>query len=623
MCQWVSAFKNLVLPFLSQMDSTSPSRSRGKEKSKEDELPISSATSSDTPEPKRPKERSRSKSPRSKRSAVDSATSASSSAAIQCDWDALPYDACLKIMEHFADDIPALISLGSVSSFWRQVSTSETLWRKLFFHRFSRLEPTDAHFLEHSVPQPGLLQQSSAQGKATSAGPSSYWHLFAAKWAQHKHWRTGNEHVQMVKPSTDIERFSMMVPWRGFCVTAGSDGRICFWDPNKFHYDSGAKPSKKKSTKVIPEIWRELRGLHEYHIWWMLIEGDLCFTVGSDGTFKVTDLSPLVNDPMAELETITVIWNSVPYWAIDVSPEECQAVIGSQSGVLTVFEWEKDDWRKWKALRTVKLGSGVWDVCLLPGRRFAACGFKNISVYDFKSESGERRQDDREPTVASHGALLGEPKRQERFTPPNMSIPHLPSLHPTSPATSSSSSVPYVAPQRRDEEAALLAPSSSASSSSAPSASASAPSSSNTDTTAAEPPKERVHMVRNLKVSSGLLIAAVVNKGIDAFDVNTGDLVWSIPLKGEDIFDLQQVNNRLVGVGTDEFGFAVVIVWDIVSRKVIARAAGSQSIGRVFSACVTDDAIYVCGVDAMLHITFPENAKNSKKESNSSGCVVS
>lgn len=597
---------------LISMDSTSPTRSRRKEKSKEEELPISSATSSDVVEPKKPKERSRSKSPRSKRSAVDSATSASSSAPIQCDWDALPYDACLKIMENFADDIPALVSLGSVSSFWRQVSTSETLWRKLFFLRFSRLEPNDEHFLEHSVPKPGLLQQSSAQGKAASAGPSSYWHLFSSKWAQHKHWRTGNEHIQMVKPSTDIERFSMMVPWRGFCVTAGSDGRICFWDPNKFHYDKGAKPSKKKASKVIPEIWRELRGLHEYHIWWMLIEGDLCFTVGSDGTFKVTDLSPLVADPMAELETITVVWNSVPYWAIDVSLADCQAVIGSQSGVLTVFEWEKDDWKKWKALRTVKLGSGVWDVCLLPGRRFAACGFKNISVYDFKPQSAEIRQDDREPPVASHGALLGEPKRQERFTPPNTSIPYLSSLHPTSPAdTSSAASSSYVPPQKK---AIAADASSSAPSSSDPSS---------PTTTAESPPAERIYMVRNLKVTSGLLIGAVVGKGLDAFDVHSGELVWSIPLNGEDIFDIQQVNNRLVGVGTDEFGFAVVVVWDIVSRKVIARAAGSQSIGRVFSACVTDDAIYVCGVDAMLHITFPENAKNAKKESNSSGCVVS
>lgn len=593
-----------IKPLCISMDSTSPTRSRRKEKSKEPEEAISSATSQTSTSPQKSKDRPRSKSPRSKRSAVDSSALASSSAPIVCDWDSLPFDACLKILEYFTDDLPSLVSLGSVSSYWRRVSTSEPLWRQLFLRHFTRLEPSDEYFLQHGVPKPTLLREKT--GGMATAGPSSYWHLFANKWPLLQYWYKGKATINTIKATTDIERFSMMVEWRGFCVTGGSDGRLCFWDPKQFRFQKAFAATKKKAKaepKADPEIWREIKNLHEYHIWWMTIQGDLCFTVGSDGTLKVTDLAPLIDDPAAPLETIVVMSDHAPYWAIDVSLADRLVVIGSQVGYVTVLEWEKDDWRKWKMLRSVKLGAGVWDVCLLPQRRIAACGYKNISIYDFNPLPTELRQDEEDPATPVRNALIAQPKRHERLTIPAFSLPYVDHNVKATTAFPSPHGL-YVAPQMRAEDAAAEA------------------------AVAANDPApivQQVRAVRNLNFTRGLLIAAVVGRGIEAWNVDTRELVWFIDTNSIDVFDIQQSNNKLVCVGTDVLiGYPVILTYDFQTQTLIRQVSPDGAIGRVFSACVTDDSIYVCAVDLALNISFSEKKDGielEKKESSS--CVVS
>ena len=463
-------------------------------------------------------------------------------------------------MESLVDDIPSLVRLGQVSSFWRQVSTSEALWRQMFYHKFCKLEPTDAYFLEHGVPKPTLLQASKPQLPNIPAGMSPYWHLFMQKWSLHKLWNVKTANTSFIKPSSDIERFSMMSPWRGFCVTAGSDGRLCFWDPRNFLTDTSlASSSTSSKNKGKPKPWKQ-SPLHEYHIWWMTIQEDLCFTVGSDGKLMVTNLAPLVDDHEAVLETVEVMWNPVPYWALDVSLSERLCIIGSQNGNITLFEWDADDWRKWKIIRSVRLGAGVWDVCLLPGRRFAACGFNSIAIYDFTPTPSELRQDEESPVAPTRAALLGEPKRLERVTKPEYTLP--------------------------------------------------------TEIN----PKTRPVMARNLNYSRGMLLAAVAGSGIEAWDIDKRELLWTIEHDSIDTFDVQLINNKLVCVGTDMTGSAVVSVFDIATRELILRTAHDRPVGRVFSTCVTDESIYICAVDGTVHIRFA--AKEDKKES-SSGCVVS
>lgn len=649
------------------MDPTSPKRSRKSEKSKNAEVEIEEAANdSPTQQTKQEKRRSRSKSPKSaSRSArVESAASSSSSSALSCEWNSLPLELCIRILEGLSDDVQSLLSVGRVSLHWRQVATSEALWRSVFLRSFVRLEPMDEYFLNHGVPTLPLLSLSrkindkKASKEKEPTGPSSFWHLFAHKWSTQRRWNATRMRTNLISPSVGTERFSMMVLWRGYCVTAGSDGRVCIWEHESFESKSSESPVSIKlpphATSIAKEkakakILKELQ-LHEYHIWWMMIEGDLCFTVGSDGKFRVTNLEPLATQGAdAEIETITVVSSAWSYWAIDVDPERRLCIIGSQVGTIVLLRWAEDDWRQWERLRNVKLGAGVWDLCLLQTDQFAACGYQNIAIYNFEPTDAEKREDEynreNEQNNNQNTGLVSESKREKR-TKYDFTIPPEFDIEPIKPITTSNNTETNNPVQATTSSAPSSPTAPAAASSSAPSASSSssqstspplpattAPTASSSSISSAtqtaeqnaviasfDAPQRKSMMCRNLKWIGGLLIAAIVERGLEAWDVKTRELVWSISDADFDIFDVQQINNKLVVVGSDRStGFAVVRVYDARTRQLLLAAEPDEQVGRIFSVCVTDESIYVCAVEAMLHIQFTQ--KSGKKDSK--GCVIS
>lgn len=474
-------------------------------------------------------------------------------------------------MSSLSDDIPSLLALGNVSVFWRQVSTTEDVWRKLFQSVFHKLEPSDEYFLENGAPKPTLLKEAKTkQGGTLPVGPSSYYHLFATKYPLHQRWMKQQFSSSLILNDKQLDKaFSMMVQWRGFCVTAGSDGAVCLWNPKNFSNTNSSKvaSSSSSSTPKPPKLkpFRVFQ-IHQGHIWWMTIQGDLCFTVGSDGTFKVSNLEPLVaSDPLnAVVEQITVLdWN-IPIWCIDVNRRSRKVVIGTQDGHVVLMSWKKGNWKQWKALRTVKLRSGIWDVCLLPGR-FAVCANIDICIYNFEASEIESSFDAENPPPAPANNALISVNRRAVLTPVDLKLP------------------------KEGQEAI--------------------------------PNRPRGGLTRNLNFIDGQLVAACSTVGLEAWDIDTAERLWTLDTRGYDVFDVGMTNNKLVCVGTDEdTGMAAVIVFDGPSRTFVLESGPDQGIGRVFSTCVTDGSIYVCAVNGLYHIDFNPREKGKKDDSS---CVIS
>jgi hypothetical protein len=564
------------------MEPTSPKSKRKAAKEKDDvkdQVVEPEPEPSDAKERSKSKERARSKSPKASRKAIVNDASASSSiAGDSVDWESLPFEVCMKILGGLQDDLGSLMALSSVSVTWRQISTSEESFRSLFMATFAKLEPSDEYFLENGAPKPTLLKPAKAkEGHVVPPGPSSYFHLYAHKYPLHKRWIRRQFTTSLFKAVSDAERFSMLVPWRGFCVTAASDGNVCFWDPKSFATASSSSSSSSSTasssnTKDTPNVTikpkqkpRRLFNVHTAHIWWMTIQGDLCFTVSSDGCFKVTNLEPLITDfDNANLETITVISSDIPIWAIDVLRRSRRVVVGAQNGLVTLLSWKKGKWKEWKVIRSVKLQGGIWDVCLLPNQRFAACCNIDIRVYNFEPSDVEKELDAEFPPTAVQGALVPNFQRAV-ITPPDILLP---------------AEGTFTLEQR-----------------------------------------SRAGLTRNLNFVDGLLISACSTVGLEAYNVDTGERVWTLKTKGVDIFDVGMTNNKLVCAGTDETtGYASVIVFDGRTHELILETGPTSSIGRVFSTCVTDESIYVCAVGSLYHVNFVPAGKTSKEDS---GCVIS
>lgn len=529
------------------------------------EEPLNGTSGSPSTPLKNPK---RAKSP--KRNLGLSSPEAASSSTPSCDWESLPLEVCYGILTSLSDDIPALLALGKVSVFWRQISTTEDVWRRLFQRVFHKLEPSDEYFLEHGAPKPTLLKEARTGLGPLPIGPSSYYHLFAAKYPLHRRWVKQQFTTSLIPNYGHADKvFPMMIAWRGFCVTAGSDGNVSLWDPKNFSTSSSSKSAHSSTSTPKPSKLKPFRTIpvHEGHIWWMVIQGDLCFTVGSDGRLKVMNLEPLVtlDAQNAVLEQIVVLSLNIPIWCIDVNRKSRKVVIGTQDGHVMLLSWKKGNWKQWKAVRNVKLRSGIWDVCLLPGRRFAVCANIDICIYHFDPSAVEASFDAENPPPAALDNALCSMNRRAVVTPVDLKLP------------------------KEGEENM--------------------------------PNRPRAGLTRNLNFIDGQLIAACSTVGLEAWNVDSGERLWTLSTRGYDVFDVGMTNNKLVCVGTDEdTALANVIVFDGPTRTFLLESGPDVSIGRVFSTCVTDGSIYVCAVSGLYHINFAQSEKGKKDDSS---CVIS
>lgn len=472
-------------------------------------------------------------------------------------WTSLPFNIGINIMQRLGNDFKAAVRLGATSQFWRLIYASDELWQYHLLRKFLHLESCDEFFLERDAVRYGSL-----------LGASSSLQLFARKWVQWQAWSRGGismDDTAIPRCGSNDDQYTHLIRWRDFFISTLPDGRVIFWNPERFAPEATFDINIRDMAIECKPVRIEYP--HASPIYCYCLRGDKLFTASKEGTLSVMLLEYIsIRDiTLLGLETTTLIEGQSPIITVDVSLAERIAVVGTLAGEISAYEWDETEWTRWRLVRKLNFGPGLCELCLLPRRRFAASGSKDIEIFniDAASSTSHRGAGANSPNPSGDTAASSATPSDLKTTP-DLVIPSYLIANPSLKASFEISMTPKPKPRPIDQQ----------------------------------PPT----VTRNLKLIDGLLVVSISTLGIEAWDVDRVELKWKTVIRSLDIRHMQRFNHKLALMGIDESQHESALVIDLADPEQVRWEASSyKPIYGVSSICVTDDAFYLCSQPTLCH----------------------
>lgn len=501
-------------------------------------------------------------------------------------WTSLPFSISIKIMQLLGDDFKAAAGLGTTCLFWRLIYASDELWQYHLLRKFLHLESSDQFFLQNRALPPKNL---------ASASPSLQ--LFGRKFVQWQAWGRGGismSDTAIPRCGSDDDQYIHMIRWREYFVTSTPDGRVLFWNPERFEPEATFDINVRDTAPECQAVRIEYP--HTSSIYCMRIVDEFCYTATQAGEVSVSILDSMsIRDrTLLGLETYTLVEGLQPIHAMDVSLTERVAVIGTTKGEIFAYELGNTA-STWKLIRKFLFGSELHDLCLLPGRRFAASGLKDIEIYNIGESTSSQEAESNTPSTSapSQDAASSSDASNAVKTPPDLVIPSYLMAHPELKPIFEIKTTPPRKPLPLDQQPACV--------------------------------------TRNLRFVDGLLVVSISTLGVEAWDVDRVELVWNVCIHTLDIRHMERYNHKLALVGIEESTMESALVLDMTNLDFLWEATPYKPINGVASLCVTDDAFYLCSRHILCHhkvkspksidTLFSSPASNEKKRKGA--CVIS